>query len=84
MSYQGTDFYLLDKTLFSFEELSIRDSIRGWVEKSINPIIAKAFEDNKFPTEVISQMAEMGMFGPTLPEQFGGLGINNVAYGLMM
>lgn len=84
MAFQSIDFYAIEKTLLSDEELSIRDSIRGWVDQKVLPIIEEHFENHTFPIHLIPEMAEMGMFGPTLPEEYGGLGINNVAYGLMM
>lgn len=84
MAFQSIDFYNIEKTLLSDEELSIRDSIRSWVDLKVLPIIEDHFENHTFPTQLIPEMAEMGMFGPTLPENYGGLGVNNVAYGLMM
>lgn len=77
------DFYLLND-LFSDEEKAIRDTVREFVNHEVIPIIEKYNQDMKFPMQLIPKMAELGIFGPTLPPEYGGMGINNIAYGLIM
>ena len=82
-SYQGVDFYRLDD-LLSDEERMVRDTIRQFVNEQVNPIIDDHFEAATFPSELIPQMAELGLYGANLPEEYGCAGMNNVAYGLIM
>lgn len=77
------DFYLLND-LFSDEEKAIRDTVREFVNHEVLPIIEKYNQEMKFPLQLIPKMAELGIFGPTLPPEYGGMGINNIAYGLIM
>ena len=81
--YRGVDYFNLDE-LFSEEEKMVRESTREFVDNEVIPIIEKHNQEMTFPKHLIPIMAKLGMFGTTLPEQYGGLGINNVAYGLMM
>ncbi|MCB2199458.1 acyl-CoA dehydrogenase family protein [bacterium] len=83
MAYQGVDYYHLDE-LLSDEEKLVRDSVRDWVSERVIPVIDQHFRDATFPGELIPEMAELGLFGPTLPEEFGGAEIGDVAYGLAM
>lgn len=82
-NYKQPDYYNLNE-LFTDEEKAIRDTVREFVNKEIIPIIEKYNQDMKFPMQLIPKMAELGIFGPTLPPEFGGMGINNIAYGLIM
>lgn len=82
-NYNGVDYYNLDE-LLSEEEKMVRQTIRDFVNAEVIPVIERHNQAMTFPKELIPKMAELGMFGPTLPEKYGGLGINNVAYGLMM
>jgi glutaryl-CoA dehydrogenase len=81
--FQGVDFYNIE-SLFSEEERMIRDTVREWVEDRVLPIIQDAYIERRFPSELIGEMAEMGMLGANLPEEYGCAGLNNVAYGLIM
>jgi len=81
--FTGVDFYDID-SLLTEEERQVRDHIRGWVEERYLPLIEKAYEDARFPVEVIPEIAEMGLLGSTLPEKYGCAGINPTAYGLAM
>ena len=81
--YKGVDYYNLDD-LLSDEEKSIRDLVREFVNKEVITIIEKYNQDMKFPMHLIPKMAELGLFGPTIPAEYGGMGINNTAYGLIM
>ncbi len=77
------DFYDVNG-LYSEEERQVRDMVARFVDERVLPIIADCFEHERFPMELVPQMAELGMFGPTLPEKYGCAGLNNVAYGLIM
>jgi glutaryl-CoA dehydrogenase len=81
--YKGVDYYLIDD-LLSDEEKSIRDTVRDFVTKEVIPIIEKYNQEMKFPMQLIPKMAELGVLGPTIPVEYGGMGINNIAYGLIM
>lgn len=82
-NYKGVDYFNLEE-LLSEEERMIRDTTREFVNSEVLPIIEYHNQAMTFPKELIPKMAEIGLFGPTLPEKYGGMGINNVAYGLMM
>ena len=82
-NYKGVDYYNLDD-IFTDEEKAIRDTIRDFVNKEVLPIIEVYNQKMKFPEQLIPKLAEMGVFGPTLPVEYGGMGINNIAYGLIM
>jgi glutaryl-CoA dehydrogenase len=76
------DIYNIDFAL-SEEERAIRDSIRQFVDENVIPVIGKAYVEGRFPKEIIPQMAELGVFGANLPEEYGCAGLSNVAYGLI-
>jgi glutaryl-CoA dehydrogenase len=78
-----TDFYDIDSVLTE-EERAIRDTVRAFVTDKVLPIIGNAFLDGKFPRDLVPQMAELGLFGANLPEEYGCAGLNNVSYGLIM
>ena len=80
--YQGIDFYDVDG-LLDEEERMIRDTVRQWVEDRVIPLIGEAYVERRFPTEIIPELAELGMLGANLPEEYGCAGLNNVAYGLI-
>jgi glutaryl-CoA dehydrogenase len=77
------DFYDIDGAL-SEEERAVRDSIRQFVDERVLPIIGDAYIEGRFPKEIIPELAELGVFGANLPEEYGCAGLNNVAYGLIM
>jgi len=81
--FRGVDFYQMDD-LLSEEEKMVRDTVRDFVSEKVVPIIEKHFEEATFPTQLIPEMAGLGMFGANLPEVYGCAGMNNVAYGLVM
>jgi glutaryl-CoA dehydrogenase len=78
-----SDFYDIDSVL-SEEERAVRDSVGRFVDERVLPVIGKAYVDGKFPRDLVPGMAELGMFGANLPEEYGCAGLNNVAYGLIM
>ncbi|HJQ20429.1 MAG TPA: acyl-CoA dehydrogenase family protein [Gemmatimonadaceae bacterium] len=77
------DFFNIE-SLLSEEERAVRDSVRRFVDERVLPIIGKYYVDGKFPTELVPEMASLGVFGANLPEEYGCAGLNNVAYGLIM
>src|SRR5438874_9509995 len=77
------DFYNIDSVL-SEEERAVRDSVRRFVDERVMPIIGQCYVDGRFPKQLVPQMAELGLFGANLPEEYGCAGLNNVAYGLIM
>lgn len=82
-SYAALDYYRIDE-LLTEEERMVRDLVREWVDREVIPIIGKAANEGRFPLELIPQMAELGLFGPTLPEKYGGSELSETAYGLIM
>lgn len=81
--FQGVDYFDVD-SLLSEEERMIRDTVREWVDDAVLPVIQEAYIERRFPRELIPQMAELGVFGANLPEEYGCAALNNVAYGLIM
>jgi len=81
--YQGHDYFQMDE-LLSDEHKLVRDTARAWVKKEMSPIIEEYFEKGEFPRQVIPGMAEIGAFGPYIPEEYGGAGLDQISYGLIM
>ena len=77
------DLFNIDAALTE-EERAIRDSVRRFVDERILPIIGDCYVQGRFPKELIPEMAELGMFGANLPEEYGCAGLSSVAYGLIM
>src|SRR5512145_3362993 len=77
------DFFNIDSALAE-EERAIRDTIRRWVDERVLPIIGDCYVHGRFPKELVPEMAELGVFGANLPEEYGCAGLNNVSYGLIM
>ena len=81
--FQGVDYYQMD-SLLSEEEILVRDTVREFVDDKVLPIIEHHNRTGSFPRELVPAMAELGMFGATLPAKYGCAEMNNVAYGLVM
>src|ERR687897_1592127 len=81
--FTGVDFLNLD-SLLSEEERAVRDTVRSWVDEHLMPVIGRAYIEGRFPKQLVPGMAELGLFGANLPEEYGCAGLNNVAYGLIM
>jgi glutaryl-CoA dehydrogenase len=81
--FQGVDYFEID-ALLDEEERMVRDTVREWVDDKLMPVIEHAYIERTMPKELIPQMAELGMLGANLPEEYGCAGLNNVAYGLIM
>jgi glutaryl-CoA dehydrogenase len=77
------DFFNIDSGL-SEDERAVRDSVRQFVDERVLPIIGDCYVEGRFPKELIPAMAELGVFGANLPEEYGCAGLNSVAYGLIM
>jgi glutaryl-CoA dehydrogenase len=72
------------ESAFSEEERAVRDSVRRFVDERVLPIIGSCYVEGRFPRELIPEMADLGVLGANLPEQYGCAGLNNVSYGLIM
>ena len=82
-AYQPPDYYRLEDLLSDEQKMS-RDTVRGWVDERVLPIIARHYQECTFPTHLVPEMAGLGLFGATLPEKYGCAGIDNVSSGLIM
>lgn len=81
--FVGLDYFNID-SLLSEDEIMIRETVREFVSEEIIPIIEEYNRKAQFPMQILPKMAEMGLFGPTLPAKYGCAELNNVAYGLIM
>jgi glutaryl-CoA dehydrogenase len=81
--FQAPDYYQLDD-LLSEEHKLVRDAAREWVKRDVSPIIEEYAQKAEFPTSIISGLAEIGAFGPYIPEEYGGAGLDQISYGLIM
>ncbi len=81
--YQHPDYYLLDELLTDEHKL-IRDTVRAWIKKEVSPNIEEWAQNCHFPKHLVPQMGELGVFGPTIPVEYGGGGLDYISYGLMM
>jgi len=82
-NYQHHDYYLVDE-LLSEEHKLIRDTVRAWVKREVTPIIEDVCQKATFHKPWIKGLAEIGAFGPFIPEEYGGPGLDYIAYGIMM
>jgi glutaryl-CoA dehydrogenase len=81
--FESPDYYLLDE-LLSDEHKLIRASVRDWVKKEVSPIIEDYAQRAEFPKQLIKGLGEIGAFGPTIPVEYGGAGLDYTAYGIIM
>ncbi len=81
--FQGHDYYLIDE-LLDDDHLLARDAVRSWVKQEVSPIIEEYAERAECPTHLFQGLAEIGAFGPSLPEAYGGGGMDEIAYGVIM
>ncbi|MGC4059296.1 MAG: acyl-CoA dehydrogenase family protein [Chitinophagaceae bacterium] len=77
------DYYKIDDLLTDEHKL-IRDTVRAWIKKEVSPNIEQWAQDCEFPKHLVPQMGELGVFGPTIPVEYGGGGLDYISYGLMM
>ena len=81
--YDHPDFYNLDD-LYSEEHLLVRDSVRSYVKRELSPIIEDCAQKNYFPSHIVKQLGEVGCFGPQIPAEYGGGGLDYISYGIAM
>ncbi|TLP74494.1 acyl-CoA dehydrogenase family protein [Maribacter sp. ACAM166] len=81
--FEAPDYYNLDD-LFSEEHLLVRDAARQWVKRDVSPIIEEYAQKAEFPKQILGGLAEIGAFGPYIPEEYGGAGLDQISYGLIM
>ncbi len=81
--FQSPDYYLVDE-LLNEEQKMVRDTVRNYVKKEISPIIEDYAQRAEFPQQIIKQLGDLGCFGPTIPAEYGGGGLDYISYGLMM
>ncbi len=81
--FESPDYYQLDE-LLSEEHLMVRKAVRDYVKKEISPIIEDYAQKAEFPSFIIKQLGDMGCFGPTIPTEYGGGGLDYISYGIMM
>ena len=81
--YTAPDYFQLDDLLTEEHKL-IRDSAREWVKRDVSPIIEEACQKAEFPDQILPGLAEIGAFGSYIPEQYGGMGLDQMSYGLIM
>ena len=81
--FESPDYFQLDE-LLSEEHLMVRKAVRDYVKKEISPIIEDYAQRAEFPTQIIKQLGDMGCFGPTVPAEYGGGGLDYISYGIMM
>jgi glutaryl-CoA dehydrogenase len=81
--YQHHDYYLLDE-LLTEEHILIRNSIREWVKREVSPIVEDACQKAEFPKQWIKGLAGIGAFGPYIPVEYGGGGLDQISYGIIM
>ncbi len=81
--FEAPDYYNLDD-LFSEEHKLVRDAARDWVKRDVSPIIEDYAQKAEFPKQIINGLAEIGAFGPYIPVEYGGAGLDQISYGLIM
>ena len=81
--FQAPDYYNLDD-LLSEEHIMVRDAARDWVKRAVSPIIEEACQKAEFPKQIVPGLGEIGAFGPYIPEEYGGAGLDQISYGLIM
>ena len=81
--FTSPDYFHLDE-LLTEEHRLIRDTSREWVKKEVSPIIEEACQQAKFPNQILAGLAEIGAFGPYIPAEYGGAGLDQISYGLIM
>ena len=81
--FTSPDYFNVDE-LLSEENKLVRDSVRNYVKKEISPIIEDYAQRAEFPEQIVKQLGDLGCFGPTVPVEYGGGGLDYISYGLMM
>jgi len=81
--FQSPDYYNLDELLTDEHKL-VRDAAREWVKREVSPIIEDYAQRAEFPKQIIKGLADIGAFGPYIPQEYGGAGLDQISYGLIM
>ncbi len=81
--FESPDYFQLDD-LLSEEHKLVRQAAREWVKRSVSPIIEDYAQRAEFPEQILAGLAEIGAFGPYIPEEYGGAGLDQISYGLIM
>jgi glutaryl-CoA dehydrogenase len=81
--YNPPDHYLVDE-LYNDEHKIVRQAIRDWVNRSVKPVIEDYYEKAQFPAHLVKELGEIGAFGPFIPVEYGGAGLDHISYGLIM
>jgi len=81
--FESPDYYQLDE-LLSEEHLMVRSAVRDYVKSAISPIIEDYAQRAEFPQQIVKQLGDLGCFGPTVPVEYGGGGLDYISYGIMM
>ncbi len=81
--FEAPDYYQLDELLTDEHKL-IRDAAREWVKRDVSPIIEEYAQKAEFPHQIVNGLAEIGAFGPYIPMEYGGAGLDQISYGLIM
>jgi len=81
--FQAPDYYQLDDLLTDEHKL-VREAAREWVKRDVSPIIESYAQKAEFPIQIIKGLADIGAFGPYIPEEYGGAGLDQISYGLIM
>ncbi len=81
--FEAPDYYNIDDLLTDEHKL-IRDAARAWVKREVSPIIEEAAQKAEFPKSIIPGLAEIGAFGSYIPVEYGGAGLDQISYGLIM
>jgi len=82
-NFQYHDYYQVDDLLTEEQKL-VRETVRAWVKKEVSPIVEEACQKAEFPKQWIKGLAEVGAFGPYIPSEYGGAGLDQISYGLIM
>jgi len=81
--FVSPDYFMVDELLTEEQKL-IRETVRNYVKKEISPIIEDYAQKAEFPQQIVKQLGDLGCFGPTVPVEYGGGGLDYISYGLMM
>ncbi|MFH0894156.1 MAG: acyl-CoA dehydrogenase family protein, partial [Bacteroidota bacterium] len=81
--YNSPDYFLVDD-LLTAEHKIIRGTIRDWVNRSLKPVIEEHYEKATFPLHLVKELGELGAFGPFIPQEYGGAGMDYISYGIIM
>ena len=81
--FQAPDYYNIDDLLTDEHKL-VREAARDWVKRDVSPIIEDYAQRAEFPKQIIKGLADIGAFGPYIPEEYGGAGLDHISYGLIM